>query len=439
MNRGKSTLNNKAYQQKAHKLIPGGAHTYSRGDDQFPSNAPPVLERGEGCYVWDIDGNKYLDYGMGLRSVTLGYGYERVAKAAIAQIYKGNNLPRASKIEVEAAEKMVGIIDGMDMVKFAKNGSTVTSAATKLARAYTGRKYIARCLDHPFFSYDDWFIGDTVVDRGVPEEISALTVNFRFNDIASLQSLFDKYPRQIACVILEPSTHIEPVDGFLTKVKQICEKEGAVFILDEMITGFKWHIGGAQKYYGVIPDLCTFGKGMANGFSVAAVLGKRDIMELGGIDHDGERVFLVSTTHGAEMCGMGALSETIDVYKETDVTGHLWDYGKKLCAGINEISKDLGIIDYFYMEGAAVSPAIIAKDKDGNGSLEFKTLFAQEMCKNGVLMSYVALCLAHTRTELDMTLEAVRKSLAVYKNALDGNIGGFLEGNAVKPVFRKYN
>ena len=427
------------YQSKAHQYIPGGAHTYSRGDDQFPSNAPPVLERGEGCYVYDIEGNKYLDYGMALRSVTIGYGYERIANAAIKQIKNGNGLTRASKIEVEAAEKMVSLIDGMDMIKFGKNGSTVTTAAVKLSRAYTGRNIIARCFQHPFFSYDDWFIGDTIMNPGVPDEIKSLTVNFNFNDLESLKDIFSKYENQIACVILEPATHVEPNEGFLQGVKELCHKNGAVFILDEMISGFRWDIKGAQKYYRVSPDLCTFGKGMANGFSVSALMGKKEIMELGGLFHDKERVFLMSTTHGAEMSGLGALCETIEVYKELGVTDHLWSYGKKLKNGINSISEELGIIDYFYIDGAEVSPAIATLGRDKNISMEFRTLFLQEMIKNRVLMPYIALCYSHGDIELEMTLEAVRESLKVYKKAIDNDVNSFLECPVVKSVFRKYN
>ena len=206
---------------------------------------------------------------MALRAVTLGYANKEVNEAAMEGMMKGNNLTRASVIELEAAEKLAEIIPSVDMVKFAKNGSNVTTAATKIARAYTGRKYIARCLDHPFFSFDDWFIGDTPLTRGIPEEYHSLTLNFKYGDIASLQACFDKYPGQIAGVIMEPATGAHPAPGYLQAVKDICHKDGALFILDEMITGFRWHLQGAQTYYGVEPDLCTFGKGMANGFSVA--------------------------------------------------------------------------------------------------------------------------------------------------------------------------
>lgn len=431
--------NNDIYQKKAHKYIPAGAHTYSRADDQYPINAPKVLEKGEGAYVWDVDGNKFLDYGMALRAVTVGYGYKRIADAAVKQIWNGNNLTRASKTEIDAAEELVNLIPGMDMVKFAKNGSTVTSAAVKLARAYNGRKYVVRCYEHAFFSYDDWFIVDTVMKSGIPEEINKLTLHFYYNDIKSLEDLFMKYPNEISCVILEPATTSEPKDNFLNKVKDICHKNGAIFILDEMITGFRWDLQGAQHYYNVEPDLCTFGKGMANGFSVAALMGKREIMELGGLFHDKERVFLISTTHGGEMCGLGALKETIKVYKELNVIEHLWNYGKKLVDGMNNISKELGILDCFYLEGVPVSPNYVCKNKGQEASLEFRTLFSQEMINNGVLIPWIALSYSHGYRELDITLNAVRKSLIVYREALEKGIENYLIGNPIKPVFRKYN
>lgn len=281
----------KSYSERLHALIPGGAHTYSRGDDQYPSNAPSILDRGKGAYVWDPEGNKYLDYGMALRAVTLGYANDRVNKAAIREIEKGVNLTRATTIELQAAETMVGLVQGAEMVKFAKNGSNVTSAAVKVARAYTGRKYVCIPRQHPFFSFDDWFIGVTAIKKGIPEEHYSTTLLFDYNDIQSLEKLFDQYSGQIAAVMLEPATTVGPCDpkcdsirsvtktcadceykgnNFLHKVKAVCRKHGAIFILDEMITGFRWHLNGAQKYFDVEADISTFGKGMANGFAVAA-------------------------------------------------------------------------------------------------------------------------------------------------------------------------
>lgn len=429
-----------SYSARLHKSIPGGAHTYSRGDDQYPANAPQIFERGEGAYTYTPEGEKFLDYGMSLRAVTLGYAEPTVAEAAIKQIYYGNNLTRPSLIELQAAELMCELFPAVEMVKFAKNGSTVTTAALKIARGYTGRKYIARCADHPFFSFDDWFIGDTPLTRGVPQEHASLTLNFRYNDIASVEALFEQYPNQIAAIILEPATAEHPKDNFLHKVQALCKKNGTLLILDEMITGFRWDLQGAMKYYDIEPDLCTFGKGMANGFSVAALGGKREFMNIGGILEEGaERLFLVSTTHGAEMCGLGAFVETIKFYKEHNVTAHLWSYGEKLINGMNAIAKELGIEKEFEAYGIACSPNYATRDKQGNVSFPLRTLFSQEMVKNGVLMPWIALSYAHGEKELEITFKAVRAALEVYKKALNEGVEKYLVGPAIKPVFRKHN
>lgn len=432
-------LANEKVRERAHAVIPGGAHTYSRGDDQYPENAPAALVSGKGCHVLGTDGREYLDFGMALRSVVLGYADERVNRAAIDQIAMGNNLTRASLTEIEAAEQFCATIPGCDMVKFAKNGSTVVSAAIKLARAYTGRKLVARCAQHPFFSFDDWFIGDTDMNRGVPDEISKLTLKFDFNDAKSLQNLFDQYPGQIACVILEPATSVEPTPGFLNDVIAIAKRNGAVSVLDEMITGFRWSLKGASDYYGVSPDLKTFGKGMANGFSVAALGGARDIMQLGGIKHSGERVFLISTTHGAEMCGLGAFLKVLEIYKTEKVTEHLWSVGAQLIDGMNKAAAAAGIADFFSIGGAACSPLYYFKNKDGNISQPLRTLFMQEMVEQGVLIPWVALSVAHTPNHIKQAVDASASAFRVVKQAIDGGVEGLLRGAPAKPVFRKFN
>ena len=454
-------MNNKmSYSERLHKVIPGGAHTYSRGDDQYPSNAPQILERGKGAHVWDADGNKFIDYGLGLRSITVGYDNEEISDAAITEIKKGINLTRASVTELKAAELMVSLFPWADMVKFGKNGSTVTTAAIKLSRAYTGKKHVALCAEHPFFTYDDWFIGTTPMDKGIPSEGKSFSHKFNYNNIESLEKVFAKNPNEVACVILEPATFISPCaecgkdmtqkpycatcgnkeKNFLHQVKALCKKHGAVFILDEMITGFRYDLQGAMKLYDIEPDLATFGKGMANGFPLSALIGKREIMNLGGILEEGaERLFLISTTHGSEMSSLGAFIKTVEVYQKLNVTDHLWSYGKKLIDGMNEIAKRVGIEDHFEAGGYACSPVYFTKDKDKNISLDFRTLFSQEMIKNGVLIPWVALSYAHGEEELQQTLHATLKSLEVYKKALSGNLSDYLVGKSIKPVFRKYN
>ena len=428
------------YQKRLLKSIPGGAHTYSRGYDQYPENAPQILKNGSGAYTYDLDNNKYLDYGMALRAVNLGYANKEVNQAAIRQIENGNNLTRASIIELEAAELLIDMIDSVDMVKFTKNGSTATTAAIKLSRAYTNRDLVARCASHAFFSYDDWFIGSTPANLGIQEKDIQNTKLFSYNDIDSLIELFHKYPEQISCIILEPSVTEHPKDNFLQKVKEVCHKNGAVFILDEMITGFRWHMKGAQHYYNVEADLCTFGKAMANGFSVAAVAGKREIMQQGSIEFSGtERLFMLSTTHGAEMSGLGAFLETMKFMEEQKVVEHLWAYGGKLIKLMNGMAKKYGIEKNFIAGGVECSPYYLTFDKDGQSSLGLRTLFSQEMIKNGVLIPWIALSYLHGEEELELTKKALESTFEIYKKAVDEGFEKYLVGDVIKPVFRKYN
>ncbi len=428
------------YQERLLRAIPGGAHTYSRGMDQFPSNAPQILSRGKGAYVFDVDQKRYLDYGMALRAVNLGYAYDEIDTAAIEQIKNGNNLTRASLIELEAAELLIDLIDSVDMVKFTKNGSTSVSAAVKLSRAYTGRDMVARCSDHPFFSYDDWFIGSTPLTRGIPQDTIEKTKMFRYNDISSLEALIDEYPGQFACVVLEPATTEAPEDNFLHKVQEICNRNGIVFVLDEMITGFRWHMKGAQHVYGIQPDLCTFGKAMANGFSVSCVAGRREIMELGSIEFEGrERLFLLSTTHGAEMCGLGAFVATVKFMLNHNVVEHLWDYGNKLIKLMTEKAIEHGVDNSFKAGGIACSPYYLTLDDTGQSSFALRTLFSQEMVNSGVLMPWIALSYSHGEQELSLTASALDHALSVYREALNSNVTEYLKGPAIKPVFRKHN
>lgn len=422
-----------------HDLIPGGAHTYSKGDDQFPANAPRYLERGEGVHVWDRDGRKFLDWTMGLRAVGLGYGVKPVIEAAIAQMWKGSNFGRPSYLETELAEDLVGLIPGMEMAKFAKNGSTVTTAAVKLARAYTGRDLVAICADHPFFSYDDWFIGATACDAGIPDAIKALTLKFRYNDIASVERLFREHPGRIACVILEPATTENPRADFLGQLRDLCRAHGAVFVLDEMITGFRFHLNGAQAMFSVTPDLCTFGKGMGNGFSVAVLLGKREIMELGGLFHPGKRVFLISTTHGAENHSLAAARAAIGIFRDNDVISHMWRIGGRVVDGLNALAREKGLERNFLAYGFPCNPYYAVRDRDGAPSLPLRTLFLQELVDRGILMPYIVPSFAHTDDDVTRTLEAAGRAFDVIVRALDDGWEKYLVGPPVKPVFREYN
>ena len=426
-------------QPKLHQLIPGGAHTYAKGDDQYPEQMPIVLVRGEGCHVWDVDGNEFIEYGMGLRAVTLGHAYRPVVEAAYRQMCLGSNFARPATIELACAEKFLHLIEGAEMVKFAKNGSDVTTAAVKLARAYTGRDRVAICADQPFFSIDDWFIGSTAMAAGIPQAIRDLTVPFHYNDLASVAALFDRYPGQIACLLMEAETVETPVNGFLHGVQKLCQENGALFILDEMITGFRWHIGGAQKQYGITPDLSTFGKALGNGFALAALAGKREIMQLGGLYHDRERVFLLSTTHGAENHTLAAAIATMQTYEEQPVVEHLYRQGARLTDGINQMIAEHQLDDYFQVAGKPCNLIYITRDSEKNRSQAFRTLFLQETMRRGLLMPSLVVSFAHTDADIDRTIEVIGEALCIYQKALAEGVEKYLVGRPVKPVFRMYN
>ncbi|HOY18046.1 MAG TPA: glutamate-1-semialdehyde 2,1-aminomutase [Haliscomenobacter sp.] len=425
--------------KRIHQLIPGGCHTYAKGDDQFPEFHPPYLTRGEGCRVWDVDGNEYIEYGMGLRAVALGHGYPAVVTAACQQMWKGINFARPATIELEAAETFLKVVPGAEMVKFAKNGSDATTAALKLARAYTGRDMVAICADHPFFSVDDWFIGSTAINAGIPQCVQDLTVGFKFNDLESVESLFERYPDQIAGLIMEVEKN-DPVDlHFLRAVQELCKTNGSLFILDEMITGFRWHIGGAQTLYNIVPDLSTFGKAMGNGFAISALAGKREIMELGGLYHDQERVFLLSTTHGAENHALAAFIAVVKEYEEKDIIGHLQTQGERLRVGLEQSINTHGLQDYVGIHGFPVCLVYSTKNQLKQASQPFRTLLLQELIKRGVIAPSLVLSYAHKAADIDQTVAIFHAALEVYRRAIDEGIDKYLEGESVQPVYRKRN
>jgi glutamate-1-semialdehyde 2,1-aminomutase len=428
----------RALQPRAHHLIPGGAHTYAKGDDQYPEHAPGFIVRGKGCHVWDLDGNEFIEYGMGLRAIALGHAFEPVVEAAQRQLQLGINFNRPSPIEVDLAEAMLDLVDGADMVKFAKNGSDVTTAAVKLARAFTGRDLVAICGDQPFFSVDDWFIGSTAMNAGIPESIVNQTLKFPYNDLAGLRHLFELHPGQIACVMMEAEAVTPPAPGYLEAVKTLCESHGALLIFDEMITGFRWHLGGAQTFHGVIPHLSTFGKAMGNGFAIAALAGKREIMQLGGLDHDRKRVFLLSTTHGAETHSLAASLETIHVYRTQGVIEFLWRQGERLRAGVNEAIARHRIAGHFELAGRPCNLIYRTMDEHGTPSQAFRTLFLQELIKGGILAPSFVVSFSHTNDDIDKTIDIVDRALAVYAKALEHGVHNYLSGRPVKPVNRAY-
>ena len=422
----------------AHRLIPGGCHTYAKGDDQYPKESPGFIERGQGSHVWDLDGNEFIEYGMGLRSVTLGHAFPPVVEAAARQMRLGSNFVRPAPIEVECAERFLELVPSAEMVKFGKHGSDALDGAVRLARAHTGRDYVAICGDHPFFSTADWFIGTTPMPGGVPQWIRSRTIKFRYNDLASVQELFDRWPGQIACVLLEPARLDEPAPGFLKELKELCHRHGALLVFDEMITGFRWDRSGAQHVYGVTPDLSTFGKAIANGFALSALAGRREVMELGGYDHDRERVFLLSTTHGAETHAMAAGIATMETYRDHDVVGHLYRQGERLRRGVRAAAEAAGVAEQVDCLGRDCGLVFTTRDAAGQPSQEFRTLFLQELIRRGVLAPSFMVSYAHMNDDIDHTIFAVSEALEIYRRALDHGVEGYLLGRPVQPVFRSH-
>ncbi|MEV0580394.1 glutamate-1-semialdehyde 2,1-aminomutase [Streptomyces sp. NPDC050392] len=424
--------------ERLHAMIPGGAHTYAKGDDQYPENLAPVISHGRGAHVWDVDGNRYVEYGSGLRSVSLGHAHPRVIEAVRREIDRGSNFVRPSIVEAEAAERFLATVPTAEMVKFAKNGSDATTAAVRLARAATGRPRVAVCADHPFFSIDDWFIGTTPMSAGVPAATNELTVAFPYGDLAATEELLTRYGNEVACLILEPATHADPPPGYLAGLRELADRHGCVLVFDEMITGLRWSEAGAQGLYGVVPDLSTFGKALGNGFAVSALAGRRALMELGGLRHSGERVFLLSTTHGAETHSLAAATAVLTTYTEEGITARLHSLGERLAAGVRDAAATMGVGDHVVVRGRASNLVFATLDANGQPSQEYRTLFLRQLIEGGVLAPSFVVSSALTDADIERTVDVVAQACAVYRKALDADDPvPWLDGRPVKPVFRR--
>ncbi|KAA9151098.1 glutamate-1-semialdehyde 2,1-aminomutase [Amycolatopsis acidicola] len=435
MDAGKLLLRSRRANQRLHSLIPGGAHTYAKGEDQFPEGMAPVISHGLGAHVWDVDGNEYIEYGSGLRSVSLGHVHPRVLEAVSRELGRGSNFVRPSMLEIEAAERFLATVPTADMVKFAKNGSDVTTAAVRLARAATGRSKIAVCREHPFFSTDDWFIATTPMNAGIPDQP---TVKFPYGDLEATEEVLRG--GDIACVILEAATSVEPEPGYLAKLRDLVHAHGALLVFDEMITGFRWSEAGAQGLYGVTPDLSTFGKALGNGFAVSALAGRREIMEQGGLRDSRERVFLLSTTHGAESPSLAAAMAVMDTYVEEGITARLHELGDRLAAGVRAAAAGMGVEEHVVVRGRASNLVFVTLDENGQPSQKYRTLFLRQLIAGGVLGPSFVVSAGLTEEDIDRTVDVVAQACVVYRKALDsGDPTAWMGGRPVKPVFRAYS
>ncbi|GAA1511751.1 glutamate-1-semialdehyde 2,1-aminomutase [Kribbella lupini] len=424
---------------RLHAVVPGGAHTYAKGEDQYPAGMAPVITHGRGAHVWDADGNEYVEYGSGLRSVSLGHAHPRVVEAVRRQLELGSNFVRPSVIELEAAERFLGTVRTAEMVKFAKSGSDATTAAVKLARAVTGRPLVAICADQPFFSTDDWFIATTAMPAGIPSAVAELTVRFPYGDLEATELVLREHEGRVSCLILEAATQNEPPQGYLAGLRDLAHRYGCLLIFDEMITGFRWSEVGAQGLYGVTPDLSTFGKALGNGFSVAALAGRRELMERGGLHDSRERVFLLSTTHGAETHSLAAAIAVLDTYEQEGVTARLHELGEQLATGVRQAAAAAGVADHVVVRGRPSNLVFATLDEQLEPSQEYRTLFLRELILGGVIGPSFVVSAALTAADLDRTVEAVARACAVYRKALDaGDPTGWTGGRPVRPVFRTF-
>jgi glutamate-1-semialdehyde 2,1-aminomutase len=425
--------------ERLHTMIPGGAHTYAKGDDQYPAGLAPVISHGRGAHVWDVDGNEYIEFGSGLRSVSLGHAHPRVLAAVRREIERGGNFVRPSIVEVDAAERFLTTVPTAEMVKFAKNGSDVTTAAVRLARAVTRRPLVAICRDQPFFSTDDWFVGATPMAAGIPAAIAELTVSFPYGDLAATEELLARHPGEVACLVLEPAGQHEPPPGYLSGLRELADRHGCLLVFDEMITGFRWSPAGAQGLYGVVPDLSAFGKALGNGFAVSALAGRRELMERGGLRDPRERVFLLSTTHGAETHALAAAMAVLDTYVEEGITARLHALGERLAAGVRDVAAGMDVGDHVVVRGRPSNLVFATLDEHGRPSQPYRTLFLRQLLAGGVLAPSFVVSSALDEADIDRTVDVVAQACAVYRKALDaGDPTPWLGGRPVKPVFRRF-
>ena len=412
---------------RATGLIPAFAHTIAKGPTQYVDGvAPKYLQRAKGSHVWDVDGNEYLDYNMAIGPISLGYGYPAVDDAIRRQLEDGIAFSLIHPLEVEVAELVREVIPNAESVRYAKAGAEVTSAAVRLARAYTGRDKVLCCGYH---GWHDWYIGITARNAGVPQAVKDLVYTFNYNDMDSVMAALDE---DTACVILEPMTFDFPKDDFLHKLKAACEANGTLLVFDEMWTGFRWALGGAQAYFGVTADLACYSKAIANGMPIAVLAGRADVMGL--ID---EHVFFF-TTFGGEALSLAATQATIRELRDKNVPADLAAKGQRLMDGYNDIATELGIRDITYCKGHPARAMTVFDDKGGQGLL-MKSLVQQELIRRGILWSgFHNMCYSHTEADLDYTLEAFGEVLAELKGALEaGDLESRLRGRPVQPVFRR--
>ena len=417
--------------ERAKKVIASGTNTFSRAPGVFPDGvAPKFLERQYGSHVWDVDGNEYIDMVMGCGPVTIGHSHPEINNAIKQQIDKGILFSMLNPLEVEVAEKLVDCIPCAEMVKFSKNGSDVCAASIKIARHVTKRDMIF-CWGYHGFA--DWYIATTDRNSGIPQAVKDLSKTFEYNDIDGLKAMFEQYKDRVAAVIMEPVIVEKPEDNYLQKVKDLTHKNGALLIFDEMISGFKFAMGGVQEYLGVVPDLATFGKGITNGMPLGVLAGKEEYMK------EFDKVFL-SSTYAPEALTLAAASANIDFYKRHNVVDELWSKGEYIENGFNAVIDQYSVRQNISLAGYPVRLMVNSHDDNGIQDPKLATLYQQEMFKHGILCFSGALMLSysHSKEDLDLLIDAFDKTCKVIKEYLESgkSIDSFLRGILGAPVFK---
>ena len=408
-----------------------GAQTYSKSYRYYcQGDSPAFIECGEGCYLYDVDGNKYIDFVCALGPITIGYNNKEINDAVKKQLDKGISFSLQAKVEVELAEKIIEIIPCAEMVRFVKNGGDATTAAIRLARAYTGRDLVALSGYH---GMHDWSIGSTENNKGIPEAISNLTKTFEYNNIESLEELFKQYPNEIAAVILEPIQANGPKDDFLQKVKELTHENGAVLIFDEVVSGFRYALGGASEYYDVVPDMAAFGKGMGNGLPISAVAGKKEIMK-----QIEEGVF-VSTTFGGEALSMAGSLAALRILEQPGVYDHIWNLGTILKEGLEELIDKYELNEVILVSGLPPHCGVEFEDVGSLDYLDINSIYSQAMIHNRIITVGINnINLSHTEAEIEAYLKAAEEGMVNIKKAIEqDSTEGILIGKKVDPVFKR--
>ncbi len=414
---------------RAERSIPLGAQTFSKSRTQYPVGASPFfVTHAEGCRVWDVDGNEYIDLNNALAAITLGYNDPDVTAAVKEQLEKGTIFSLSNELEIEVAEKMIDMIPCAEKVRFGKNGSDATAGAIRIARAFTGRDLILSCGYH---GWQDWYIGATTRNKGVPQAVRDLTHLFPYNDLEAAKKLFDLYKDQVAAIIMEPMNVSEPAPGYHEELKALAHKNGALFIFDETVTGFRLANGGAQEYFGVTPDLATFGKGMANGYPISAITGREDIMR------EMEEIFF-SFTYGGELLSLAAANAVMKKLQKEPVLETMAKTGTILKDGVAELIAESGLSETLSVSGHPAWHFLIVKDHPNADSFKIKTYFIQEMMKQGILtLGAHDITYAHTEKDMQLCLAAYKeflRNLAV--NLKADTLDAALTCEPLRPLFK---